>query len=202
MRSPNLCFCIPAAMERRDKSNNSMLHQFTWQQFLLAAFVLSLVWYLAIFLLYYRNKAADLFSGKTKSKQPEKLRREWDEELEDDAETDEAGDDGLMGKASEPEGVSTVPMDGFRFAERPADKDARRDEQLGLVPDVLEELKGIFNILAKEDGNKADFVSLFRLVSSKYPKIRNTPNQQAINDYIRENLPFDISDEDLDNLWQ
>jgi hypothetical protein len=39
------------------------------------------------------------------------------------------------------------------------------------------------------------------LVSAKHPKIRNTPNQQALNDYIRENLPFDISDEELDNLW-
>lgn len=168
-----------------------MLQQFTWQQFLIAALVLSLIWYLLIFLLYYRNKPADFFS---KRQLPEKLKREWDEELEDDPE-----ENNLIGQPRQSEGKSSMPMDALRFA--PEDKDADRDTQLGIIPDVLEELKSIFHILQRENGGKEDFISLFKLISSKYPKIKGTPNQPALNEYIRENVAFTISDEELNGLW-
>lgn len=169
-----------------------MLHQFTWQQFLIAALILTLVWYLVIILLFYRRKVTGLLSGKTKLKQPEKLRREWEEELEDGFEEED-----LMGKPSEPEGVSTLPMEALRFA----DKDAGKDEQLGLVPDVLEELKSIFDILTKEDGSKSDFFSLLKLVKAKYPGIGSSPNIGRINAHIREHVPFLLTEEELENLW-
>jgi len=70
-----------------------------------------------------------------------------------------------------------------------------------VVPDVLEELKSIFYILETRQGTKADFISLFGLVSAKYPNIKGTANQQALNDYIRENVLFPMSDEELDSLW-
>ncbi len=185
-------------MEQQDKSKEIMLHQFTWQQFLIAALILTLVWYIAIILLYYRSKILDLFSAGSKLKQPEKLKREWEEELEED------DNDDLIGKQAIPEGVSEVEMHMLGFAPK-VKKDIREDDQdtqLGLIPDVLEELKGIYRILEKENGNKEHFISLFKLVTSKYPKIKGTANQQALNDYIRENLSFSISDEELDNLWK
>ncbi|MHB1178812.1 MAG: hypothetical protein ACYCZO_10835 [Daejeonella sp.] len=175
-----------------------MLHQFTWQQFLIAALILTLVWYIAIILLYYRTKILDLFSKKSKHKQPEKLKREWEEELEED------DNDDLIGRQAVPEGVSEVEMHMFGFApiiKKETNPEHDKDTQLGLVPDVLEELKGIFRILEKENGSKEDFISLFKLVSSKYPKVKGTSNQQALNEHIRENLPFHISDEELANLW-
>lgn len=172
-----------------------MLQAFTWQQFLVAALILTLVWYAGIFLLYYRRKAQELFSPKTK--QPEKLKREWEEEFED--EPDE--DDDLIGSVREPDGVSSVEIDTLRFAPKAEDPDEQRDTQLGIVPDVIEELKSIFRILENEGGTKEDFISLFALVSSKYPKIKGTANQQALNGYIRKNVLFPISDEELDQLW-
>ena len=174
-----------------------MLHQITWQHFLIAAFILTLIWYLVIILLYYRGKASELFFGKSKLKQPEKLQREWEEELEDDNEN-------LIGKQALPEGAREVEMHMIGFAPNVKKEEIHevdRDTQLGLIPDVLEELKRIFHILEIENGNKEDFISLFKLISTKYPKIRNTPNQQALNDYIKENLPFGISDEELNKLW-
>jgi hypothetical protein len=197
-----------------------MLHQFTWQQFLVAALILSLIWYGAVILFFYRKQIQEIISGKHKPANPQKpLAHAWDEEFEDEPSAEE---ENLMGKSALPEGMTRLSMAQFGFAPDPGEPvieqgvnknwkqrkdfenettDDERERQLGLIPDVLEELKSIFHILETEQGNKEDFISLFGLVSSKYPKIKGTSNQQALNDYIRENLPFSISDEDLNGLW-
>jgi hypothetical protein len=184
-----------------------MLHYFTWQQFSIAALILSFSWYASVILLFYRKELHNFLSGKPASTgAAEPLAHVWDEDFEDEPLAEQ--EENLLGKPVLPEGMSRLAMSQFGFAPavtaittEEAAGDDDRDTRLGIVPDVLEELKSIFHILESEDGNKADFISLFGLVSAKYPKIRNTPNQQAINDYIRENLPFDISDEELDNIW-
>jgi hypothetical protein len=179
-----------------------MLHYFTWHAFLVAALILTLTWYAVIILLFYRKELNDFFSGNhPPAAQPEPLAHAWDEDFENDPLADE---DTLIGKPVMPEGMSRLSMAQIGFApnmKETAIEDNNRDTALGLIPDVLEELKIIFHILDTEKGDKEDFISLFGLVSSKYPKIRNSSNQQALNDYIRENLPFEISDEELDNLW-
>jgi hypothetical protein len=129
------------------------------------------------------------------------LTHAWDEDFEDGPLADE---ENLIGKPVMPEGMSRLSMSQFGFAPNVKEteiEDDDRETQLGLIPDVLEELKSIFHILETEHGSKEDFISLFGLVSSKYPKIRKTSNQQALNDYIRENLVFKISNEELDSLW-
>lgn len=124
----------------------------------------------------------------------------WDEEFEDEPVNDE---DDLMGKSVLPEGMSNLSMAQFGFAPRISneDLDESRERQQSVVPDILEELRSIFHILETEQGTKDDFISLFGLVSTKYPNIKGTPSQHALNDYIRENVPFVISDEELDSLW-
>lgn len=174
-----------------------MLEQFTWQQFLLAALVLILLWYAGIILLYYRS---DISKFKPKRRQENKRYEREKEELKEEPE-----EDNLIGSIREPDGVTTSGMEELRFAPRAEDRndpDSHRDTQIGAVPDVLEELKKIFSILEKEGGTKEDFISLFALVASKYPQIKGTPSQQALGDHIRNNLLFPISDEELDNLWQ
>jgi hypothetical protein len=108
-----------------------------------------------------------------------------------------------MGRSALPEGMSNLSMAQFGFAPRISDKDLdeSRQRQQSVVPDVLEELKSIFHIIETQEGTKQDFISLFGLVSAKYPNIRGTSNQQALNDYIRENLRLPISDDELNNLW-
>jgi hypothetical protein len=178
-----------------------MLQHFTWQQFLVAALILSLIWYMVVIPLFYRNEFNDLLSGKRKQAGPSgPLPHVWDDEFEDEL----FGEESLMGKTRLPEGATRVSMEQFSFAPlttTTAVEDDNKETRLGIVPDVLEELKRIFHIMERDKAGKEDFISLFSLVSAKYPKIRNTPNQQAINDYIRENLPFEISDEELDSLW-
>ena len=189
-----------------------MLKHFTWQQFLIAAFVLSIIWYTVVILLFYRQRIRDHLGGKQKTgNRSEPLGHAWDEEFEDEPLNDN-GD--LMGKSALPEGMTKLSMSQFGFAPRikepeengkedfkNEDADEGRERQQSVVPDVLEELKSIFHILETEQGTKQDFISLFGLVSAKYPNIKGTPNQQALNEHIRENVLFPISDEELDKLW-
>jgi hypothetical protein len=178
-----------------------MLKHFTWQQFLIAALVLSSIWYTVVILLFYRHRIKDYLNGKNKGNNPpEPLRHVWDEDFEDELLGDE---DDVMGKPALPEGLSNLSVAQFGFAPRTSDEDLdeSRQRQQSVVPDVLEELKSIFHILETQQGTKQDFISLFGLVSTKYPNVKGTSNQQALNDYIRENVLFPISDEELDSLW-
>ena len=188
-----------------------ILQHYTWQQFLVAALILSLIWYVALVLALYREQLVDFLNGRRRpARTPEPLRHEWDEELEEGTFAEES----LMGRSALPEGMSRISMSDFSFtpvtkeqkqpawdAEEVKETTEERDAQLGLVPDVLEELKSIFHILEKDKGGKAEFISLFGLVGAKYTKIKGTANEQAINAYIRENVLFPISDKELDSLW-
>lgn len=184
-----------------------MLQHFSWQQFLVAALILTLIWYTGLILLFYRDTITDLLNGRRRPASVlETLPHVWDEDYENEPISEE--EESLMGKSVLPEGMTRLSMAQFGFApivenatNEKRETGGERDMQLGLVPDVLEELKSIFHILHTENGNKVDFISLFKMVSSKYPKIRNTPNQHALNDYIRENLPFEITEDELDKLW-
>ena len=170
-----------------------MLQQFSWQQFLIAALVLSLVWYATVILLFYRKELKSFLDGRQKEEQkPEPLPHRWDEEK-----TDEENGETLMGKPQLPEGMTTVSMGGFGFVQSEDD----RAHQIGLVPDVLKEVKSVFSIIAKEDGNKNDFLGLMRLVREKYPKIGSNPNIGYINEFIADHAPFHLSSEELEDLW-
>jgi hypothetical protein len=200
-QSGNLCFCNSCRNGAAGQKQRVMLKHFTWQQFLVAALVLSIIWYTVIILLFYRQRIQDHLNGKNKSNNPpEPLGHAWDEEFDDEPLSDE---DDLMGKSALPEGMSNLSMAQFGFAPRIGDSDfdESRQRQLSVVPDVLEELKSIFHILETQQGTKQDFISLFGLVSAKYPNIKGTPNQQALNDFIRGNVFFPISDRELDSLW-
>lgn len=172
---------------------------FTWQQFLIAALILSSVWYLIVLLLLYRKQLKGWLDKNARKSDIEPLRRDWDEELKEEPEIDE--EDVLIGKPKMPEGMSRMSMDMFGFAPEIDEIEGSRKRQQSMVPDAIEELRNIFHILEKEQGTKDDFISLFALVKSKYAAIRDTPSGHALNDYIRENALFAISDEELTNLW-
>ncbi|MDB5086114.1 MAG: hypothetical protein JWR09_108 [Mucilaginibacter sp.] len=178
-----------------------MLKHFTWQQFLIAALVLSIIWYAVIILVFYRQRIQNYLNGKYKNnKPPEPLGHAWDEEFEDEFSNDE---NILLVMPGLPDGMSKLSMSQFSFGPRGADEDldVSRERQQSIVPDVLEELKSIFHTLEMQQGTKQDFISLFALVSGKYPTIKGTANERALNEYILKNAPFPISDNELSNLW-
>jgi len=181
-----------------------MLQQFTWQQFLIAALILALIWYAAVLLLFYRKRLTNLASARRRNRKPV-VQSSYDPRAERDPDyRDDVPD--LMGKPVLPDGVSEPGTDSFFFADKGAepstDPHPDLDHRLGLVPDVVEELKTLFRIMETEGASKEDFISLFKLVSSKYPGIHGSAEQESLNAYIRQNLSFDISQKELDKLWQ
>ena len=180
------------------KKQRIMLHQFTWQQFAIAAVIFLLIWYLGVFI-YCRRKGSGSLSDFIGLNHPEKLRREWEADF-DDPDTD----DDLIGRQALPEGVSEVNMHMLGFAPKVVEKRASEDEwyqQLGVVPDLLEELKRIFNIIERENGSKEDFISLFALTNAKHPQLASSTNLDSLNQYLAENLPFELTDEDFKKIW-
>jgi hypothetical protein len=169
-----------------------MLAQFTWAQFLVATAVLTLVWYCLVILLFYRKELKSFLNGKpAKSETTQPLPHHWDQQVD---QFEQEAEDYLMGKSKMPEGVSIIDAEEIGFADA-------KSQQLGLVADVLEEIKIIFGILVKEDGNKQDFLSLMQSVRETYPKIAAHPNLSQINDFISSNASFHITREELDALW-
>ncbi|HEY0054909.1 MAG TPA: hypothetical protein VGB63_06095 [Pedobacter sp.] len=171
-----------------------MLQSFTWQQFLVAALVLSFIWYAVVLLVCYKRGRKG-FSQEKKQSTPEPLQHYWNSKQEFEELSEE--EDDLLGKSKLPEGVSNMGMGSFGFVK----SEIGKEEKLGLVPDVIEELRRIFNILAKEDGNKGDFFSLLQLVKVKYSKIGSSPWVMEINQFIQEHAPFHLTNEELENLW-
>jgi hypothetical protein len=173
-----------------------MLAQFTWQEFLIATLVLTLVWYAGIILIFYR-KELNNFLGRKLQQKTEPLPHRWANKVEPLEQQSEDFPDELLGKPKAPEGTTSINMGQIGFAR---DGDAK-EHQIGLVPDVLQELKIVFAILEKEDGNKKDFFNLMEVVREKYEQVGSNPNIGRINEFISQHAPFHLSAEELENLW-
>ncbi len=174
-----------------------MIEQFSWWQFTVATGALALLWYIGVILLFYRTELNAFLGGKSVNGETEPLPHRWEKDVETLTEEKVAETENLMGKPKLPEGMSLINMEQISFA---SSGDAKQ-QQIGLVPDVLQELKEIFSILAKQDGNKKDFFGLMEMVRLNFPAIGSNPNIGRINDFISENAPFHLSPEELENLW-
>ncbi|WP_029275671.1 hypothetical protein [Pedobacter borealis] len=164
-----------------------MLKAFSWPDFLLASIILSLFWWAVIWLIYFRRKG--LASA-------EPLDHNWDH-LEEEFESE------LMGKPVLDTGVKVVEADDFSFGvDVGADRDsADQVERLGDLADVQAEIREVCKVLAAEDGTKDDFFVLFEMVRNKYPKLGLSASLPALNGFIREHVPFALSEEELEGIW-
>lgn len=173
-----------------------MLEQFTWQEFWLAMLLLTLLWYSGVILTCYRKELNLFLKGPDHPGAGEPLTHRWSEPVAENKET-HLENDGVLGLSRPDEGTSTVSMGQISFGQ---DEDAKSD-QLGLIPDVLQEMKEIFSILEKEDGDKRDFFNMIEMVRAKYGQIGSNPRIVQVNQFIAEHAPFHLSKEELENLW-
>lgn len=174
-----------------------MLQQFTWQHFLVAAMVLTVIWYAAVILIFYRRGFLPPFLKKTGASSTERLPHKWEKGVDKLAETESEAEPDLMGKSRMPDGVSRVSLEEISFVGNGDEK----QQQVGLVPDVIQEIKEVFGLLAAQDGNKKDFFGLMETVRKNYPKIASNPNIGSLNKFIVDHAPFHLSAEELENLW-
>ncbi|WP_462267719.1 hypothetical protein [Mucilaginibacter sp.] len=169
-----------------------MLHQITWQQYLLFAAIIMLLYYAIIWLVYFRGQFPNFFASKEKA-EPVDDNLNWrnEEEYEE-----------LLGGSAEEEGVSTIESEQVHFSPKPFPAAALQqtddEEELhGTIPDVLEDIKGII----RQSSTKSEFIDSFTSIPAKYPQIADSRHLEAINDFISEQVPFEISEEELYQLW-
>ncbi|MCX2479343.1 hypothetical protein OQY15_09600 [Pedobacter sp. MC2016-15] len=167
------------------------LNNFTWQDFLLAAMILSSIWYVAIGLFFYRKEILNFISGKNDDVL-DPLPHHWDDHVD-------LLDDDLVGTKAEAEGVEVLEAEDFSFSKT---RNGEEDEDtLEVIADFQKEIKDTFNLLAAEDGSKEDFFSLFELVRSRYRHTLISESVPILNELIKDHAPFYLSDEELNNLW-
>jgi hypothetical protein len=140
-----------------------MLQAFTWQQFLIAALIFSLVWLVVVLLLFYRKEVYAFLSGGEPKVEP--LKHAWQDDFE------QAPDDELMGKVTEPDGVSVLGQDDFGFAPRaetlPEDNAVAADLLQSDLFDLMEDVKPLFNSKL----NKVDLIDAVNAEVLGYPRL-------------------------------
>ncbi|KIA92240.1 hypothetical protein OC25_17530 [Pedobacter kyungheensis] len=117
-------------------------------------------------------------------------------------ESDQSRGDSMMGLAVPDAGVLVLAADEFAFAGALGNTGVfDKSDQLGMLADVQQEIKSVCALLAQKDGGKQDFFTMFELVRQKYPRIAGHPAALELRPFIRQQVPFHLSDEELDNLW-
>ncbi|NII83135.1 hypothetical protein [Pedobacter sp. SG908] len=174
-----------------------MLQGFSTLQFIMVLLVLALVWYGGVLLFFYLKGKQRQFDVGNTGKQADLGASRGQQHTSPAGAGIPLADD-LMGKAKLPEGMSSVGMEEIGFV----DFEGRDvEDQQGLVPDLLEEIKNVFLLLAKEDGSKRDFLELMKTVKENYPGMASHPRIRRINEYIAEHAAFHLSAEEMENLW-
>jgi hypothetical protein len=174
-----------------------MLHNCTWQAFLIAAILFSLVWLVGVLLLFYRKELNAFLSGS--AREPvEPLGHAWADDFE------QAEDDGLMGKPALPEGVSILEQDEFSFAPakvKPGIDLTPNDELLqGDVFDLMEQVKPIFG---KVGLDKETFIDLVNEEVRDFPRLMESPLLDSVYEQVCQQvndsvvLEFELSAEEL-----
>ncbi|RYZ90716.1 MAG: hypothetical protein EOP04_03010 [Proteobacteria bacterium] len=184
-----------------------MLQQFSWGHFLIAMVVLNLVWYVFVVLVFYRAEVMAFLgrgagdgvrvgngggrdsqkvqpAGKATSGSDERIKREVDA--------------ALMGSSRLPEGVEVKSSSQVRFSA--SDADGKYD-QVGLISDVVQELKEIFLELEKGAGDKKDFFRLLGRLKEEYGPLGGHPSVSALTGFIVERASFHLTADEIDNLW-
>lgn len=174
-----------------------MLQGFSTLQFMVVLLVLALVWYGGVLLFFYLKRKRGPLDFRNAGKQDGGHAPQGQQHTGPVSAGIPLADD-LMGKAKLPEGMSSVGMEEIGFV----DLEGREvEDQQGLVPDLLEEIKNVFLLLAKEDGSKRDFLKLMKAVKENYPGMASHPRIRRINEFISSHAAFHLSVEELENLW-
>lgn len=166
-----------------------MLNQFTWQQFLIAALIFSLLWLLIVLVLFYRKELFAFISKKPKD-EVEPLTHAWQNDYEP------APDEGLLGKSALPEGVYIVEQDEFGFKQ--PELDTGTNDEL-LQADVFDLMERVKPFLGDASLDKGDFIGLVNEQVRDYHRLLESTLLDSFYELLAEQvddsvyLDFEIS---------
>ncbi|MGE6220367.1 hypothetical protein ACQKCH_11120 [Nubsella zeaxanthinifaciens] len=153
-----------------------LFKDFLWQDFLLMAVVMALLWYLLVWLLFYRKPS-------TGASTP--LAHHWQAQVDELA-------DGLMGGSVPEPGTAVVAADDFGFAV------LEKEEQLGLVADVQQDIREACAQLEADLAGKEVFLERFTAIIANYAIPEGL--KESLGEFVREHAPFFIEQEELERI--
>ncbi|WP_192822759.1 hypothetical protein [Rufibacter sp. LB8] len=169
-----------------------MLHTFTWTQYCLTVGTALFLYYLVFLYRFYRSRLRERLARVKSSLQGRTSLA---------ATQPPSGQEGeVMGPAAPAPGVSYSTSAQLRFAfpgQMP-----QQDQLLTQVPEILQEFRSIGEVLDKEAGTREDLPFLLQAVKLRYPEITDSPHLPALLANLREQLPFEVSAQELEILWQ
>lgn len=168
-----------------------MFQSITWQEFLLAAGLLTGVYYAVVLLLLRRSKKTDTlitFHSET-------------------SQTDVMG--GINDDAKESH-TSSIDSDGISIAgttqQDPSVTETVDPLLLGSVSDLLEEAKTLTHFIIENKSSKDESAAFLRTLLSKYSHLKGSKYQGAIELYLFNELKDDddqkLNLEEIVALWQ
>ncbi len=169
----------------------------------MASIVLNLVWYGFVVLVFYRKEVLAFLGsaeGSSAFGQAPNLNGTTKSQTQNipASSANEVAEVSLMGGSKLPEGVEVLSSSQVSFS---GGDSGERYEQVGLVADVVQELKIIFSELEKTAGDKRDFFRLLAKVKEEYGPIAGHPSLGALNAFIIERAGFHLTRDEMDNLW-
>lgn len=181
---------------------------FAWRDFLLAMGMMVLLWYLGVGLVCYRPEIkkmlglgigslpADRGGGDGKAGFAKSGLGAGDS---GDVPGPFAGvdDSGLMGKRKLPEGMELLSASEVGFGDEGGDK----VHKLGMVSDVVQEIREVLALLQEKGGGKKEFLFLLAEVADRYPGIAGFPSLASINAFVLEHAPFELTVAELMEVW-
>jgi hypothetical protein len=183
-----------------------MLQQFSWGHFLIAMVVLNLVWYVFLGLVFYRTEVMAFLGrgdggnsvGVGDGGVPGKAQPTSKATIDGDERIEREVDVALMGTSRLPKGVEVKSSAQVSFAA--SDGDGKYD-QVGLIADVVQELKELFSELEKRAGDKKDFFRMLLKLKEEYGPLGGHPSLGALTGFIVERASFHLTADEIDNLW-
>ena len=181
-----------------------MLQQFSWGQFLIATALLCFLWYVFVLLVFYRAEVMAFLGGGEGggsitngsslriARPSSKAFKTEDQHIE--LEVDAA----LMGTSRLPDGLEVKSSSEVGFSASGSDG---KYGQVGLIADVVQELKLVFLELEKKAGDKMDFFRLLERVKEEYGPLGAHPSVGALTGFIIDRAPFHLTEDEVDNLW-
>jgi hypothetical protein len=110
---------------------------------------------------------------------------------EDQMDVLQVGVDDLMGKLALEHGVSVMDAKDFSFG-------LLDEAKLGVLPDVQEEIKSACREVEAGVGGKPEFFASLAGIRERYAIQEGS--RELLNEFIREHVPFFLSEQELEDL--
>lgn len=166
-----LTFVLPLAWSRRFKQKR-MLSSLSWQQYFTAIILLSIAWYTYIGLRYYRPELLGFF--KINAKVPTTLPAVAGQMAT------------VMGEVKPDADNEVFSSEELRFGSNEPDDIIDQTLPKGPSDDLLAEAQALINAYQDND-NKAEFLSLFKVLLSKYEVFADEISLPAVISALQTN---------------